>query len=142
MKIQAKPTESSPFGQSAVCGARVARVVAQVGDAIHGHSRGARANHGDDNPENLAPSGKAASSPGGEQRAHQCKGEGEDGVLKFDHLQDDADAAFCHRKIRQIAKSLGCVVAPGRNFSADCFLEVTSDSIFWSEPGRSGLDHL
>jgi len=29
------------------------------------------------------------------------------------------------------------VVAPGRNFFGDCFLEVTSHSIFWVEPGRN-----
>ena len=29
------------------------------------------------------------------------------------------------------------VVAPGRKFSVLCFLEITSFSIFWSEPGRN-----
>jgi hypothetical protein len=31
------------------------------------------------------------------------------------------------------------VVAPGRKFSVVCFLEVTSFSIFWSEPGRNAI---
>jgi len=31
------------------------------------------------------------------------------------------------------------VVAPGRKFSVVCFLEVTSLSIFWSEPGRNAI---
>ena len=31
------------------------------------------------------------------------------------------------------------VVAPGRKFSVLCFLEVTSFSIFWSEPGRNAI---
>ena len=29
------------------------------------------------------------------------------------------------------------VVAPGRNFFGDCFLELTSHSTFWAEPGRN-----
>ena len=31
------------------------------------------------------------------------------------------------------------VVAPGRKFSVLCFLEVTSHSTFWSEPGRNSV---
>jgi len=31
------------------------------------------------------------------------------------------------------------VVAPGRKFSVVCFLEVTSLSISWSEPGRNAI---
>jgi len=31
------------------------------------------------------------------------------------------------------------VVAPGRKFSVLCFLEVTSFSTFWSEPGRNAI---
>ena len=31
------------------------------------------------------------------------------------------------------------VVAPGRKFSVVCFLEVTSFSTFWSEPGRNAV---
>jgi hypothetical protein len=33
-------------------------------------------------------------------------------------------------------------VAPGRNFVGVCFLEVTSHSIFWPEPGRNLFGHL
>jgi hypothetical protein len=38
------------FGQSAICGARVATVVFNVGDTVHGHRSGARPDHRDDNP--------------------------------------------------------------------------------------------
>jgi len=35
---------------------------------------------------------------------------------------------------------LGVVGAPGRKSSVVCFVEVTSFSIFWAEPGRSGAE--
>jgi hypothetical protein len=84
------------FGQSAIGGAGIARVIFQVGDAVDGHGGGTRAYHGDDDPQNLAPSWKRAASAGGEERPYQREGQGEDGVLELDHLEDDADAAFGH----------------------------------------------
>jgi hypothetical protein len=39
-------------------------------------------------------------------------------------------------------KSLMCVLASVRNFSVVCFEQVTPNSVCWSVPVRSGLDHL
>ena len=53
------------------------------------------ADHGDDDPENLAQRGPACAAcvARGQQRAGQRKGQREHGVLELDHFEDGADAA-------------------------------------------------
>ena len=80
------------FGEGAIGGAGIAAIEFEVGDAVHGHGGGARADHGDDDPEKLPPGGKGAAGASGEQRADQREGQRENGVLELDHFEHDADA--------------------------------------------------
>jgi len=89
------------FGQRAILRARICGVVAQVGDAVHGHGGGARANHGDDDPRELPGDGAwrgpgGASGALGEKGADKGEGEREDGVLELDHFEHGGDAAARH----------------------------------------------
>ena len=87
-------------GERSVGGARIAAVEFDIGDAVHGHRRGARADHGDDDPQNRTPAGQAAARARSQQCAHQRKWQRENGVLEFDHFEHGADAGLCHDLLR------------------------------------------
>jgi|SRR5580700_1533209 hypothetical protein len=46
---------------------------------------------------------------------------------------------FSATELLQFCVTAGVVVAPDRDFSSDCFLELASLSTFWREPGRNAL---
>ena len=79
-----------------IAGTRIFAIVIDIHNAIHSHRRGTRANHGDDDPENL-PRGWprfACAVASGEQRCRKCEGQCKNGVLKFDHFEHGANAAL------------------------------------------------
>ena len=81
-------------GQSAHFGAGIFLVVAQIDDAIDGHGRRTRGDHGHYNPENLPQRGPAVrGDASGKQGTDQRERQREDGVLKLDHLEHGANAA-------------------------------------------------
>src|SRR3712207_1648184 len=79
-------------------GARVASVDRGVDDAVEGHRRRTGADHGDDDPEQLAPeiAGGETGLAKRQQRAGQREREREDRVLELDHVERHPEAFEDH----------------------------------------------
>src|SRR5919112_2371937 len=84
------PYESSGYG--AVCGPGVPSVYAGVDNAVQGHAGGAGADHGDRDPEEVA----YAKGDGRGKHSGVGEGQGEDGVLPFNHLKQYPELAGVH----------------------------------------------
>src|ERR687894_1095743 len=74
------PDES--FGYRAIRGSGVSSIYGGIDDAVQGHAGGAGADHGDRYPEQV----REAEGYGRGKHTGVSKGQGEDGVLPFDHL--------------------------------------------------------
>ena len=85
---QTNATDRHTGGNCAHLCARITRVVDAIGDSIESHRRRARANHRDDNPNNL-PNGRYAARR--QHRAQKSKRQREQRMLDFDHLERGAD---------------------------------------------------
>ena len=86
MKQSTNPRVSNPGGQSADRGAGIGGVNRGVGQAIEGHRRGTRRDHGHDDPSQLTP---RRQTPSRQHGSAERKREREDRVLPLDHLQRD-----------------------------------------------------
>jgi hypothetical protein len=80
--------------QRAHCCARVATIVFDVGDAIHGHRGGTRTDHGDDDPADLPERRETACVARGEKRADQREWQRKNAVLELDHFEHDSQPPF------------------------------------------------
>src|SRR5882672_8805698 len=92
----------SAGGDGAHPGAGVVGIEARIDGAVERHGGASGGDHGEEYPPELVPGGDAM---GGIERGDQGPGQGEEGVLDLDHLQDGADAAE-HRAILSGARSV------------------------------------
>src|SRR5690348_227621 len=100
-----KPGELDREGagrQRALLRSGIFAVVTKVGDAVHGHGRGARRNHRDDNPYELAQrrptTRRLVSGARGKKGPGKRERKSKDGMLELNHFEHGANAAG-HRNL-------------------------------------------
>ncbi len=89
-------------------GAGILLVDGGVDDAVEPHGRAAGANHGHADPENLSEGRRLAAGQGCQHHPHQCEGKGENGVGKFNHLQQSPDFIQQRGRAHRFASSSMC----------------------------------